>query len=239
MSPPEPGSSPQARPAVVLLSGGLDSATVLAVAQSQGFAPVALSFDYGQRHRAELAAAAKVAASRGVSHRVVHLGLAALGGSALTDLSIAVPKDRAEPEIGADIPVTYVPARNTVFLSVGLALCERLGTGDLFIGVNALDYSGYPDCRPEFIEAFERLAQLATADGVTGRVRYRIHTPLLQLTKAQIVRLGADLGVDYAPTLSCYDPADDGAACGRCDACALRRRGFADAGVPDPTRYRG
>jgi 7-cyano-7-deazaguanine synthase len=222
--------------AVVLFSGGLDSTTVLAIAREEGFSPHALSFRYGQRHTVELDAAARVAKAMGVPHRVVSLDLSSLGGSALTDDALEVPKDRDEAAMGADIPVTYVPARNTVFLAVALGFAETLGTGDLFVGVNALDYSGYPDCRPEFIEAFERLAQVATGDGVTGRVRYRIHAPLMQLTKAQIVRRGTELGVDYGLTHSCYDPAGD-LACGRCDSCTLRRKGFVEAGVPDPTRY--
>ncbi|MFM2153567.1 MAG: hypothetical protein RL199_2002 [Pseudomonadota bacterium] len=226
------------RKAVVLFSGGLDSTTVLAIARAEGFAPHALSFRYGQRHTVELDAAARVAKAMGVPHRVVSLDLSAIGGSALTDAAIAVPKDRDEAAMGADIPVTYVPARNTVFLAVALGYAETLGTGDLFVGVNALDYSGYPDCRPEFISAFEQLARVATSDGVSGRVRYRIHAPLMQLTKAQIVRRGTELGVDYGLTHSCYDPAGD-LACGRCDSCALRRKGFVEASVPDPTRYAG
>jgi 7-cyano-7-deazaguanine synthase len=224
------------RKAVVLFSGGLDSTTVLAIARAEGFSPHALSFRYGQRHTVELEAAARVAKAMGVPHRVVSLDLSSLGGSALTDAAIDVPKDRDEAAMGADIPVTYVPARNTVFLAVALGYAETLGTGDLFVGVNALDYSGYPDCRPEFISAFERLAQVATSDGVSGRVRYRIHAPLMQLTKADIVRRGTELGVDYGLTHSCYDPAGN-LACGRCDSCALRRKGFVEAGVPDPTRY--
>jgi 7-cyano-7-deazaguanine synthase len=226
------------RKAVVLFSGGLDSTTVLAIARAEGFTPHALSFRYGQRHTVELDAAARVAKAMDVPHQVVSLDLSSLGGSALTDDALEVPKDRDEAAMGADIPVTYVPARNTVFLAVALGFAETLGTGDLFVGVNALDYSGYPDCRPEFIDAFERLAQVATGDGVTGRVRYRIHAPLMQLTKAQIVRRGTELGVDYGLTHSCYDPAGD-LACGRCDSCALRRKGFVEAGVPDPTRYVG
>jgi len=230
---------PDVRKAVVLLSGGLDSATVLAIAKSEGFAPHALSFRYGQRHVAELAAARHVAESFGAPHRVVSIDLRAIGGSALTDDAVAVPKDRDEAAMGSDIPVTYVPARNTVFLAIALGYAETLSTGDLFIGVNALDYSGYPDCRPEFIAAFEQLAQVATADGVTGRVRYRIHAPLQHLTKAGIIRRGVELGVDYSLTHSCYDPATDGRACGRCDSCVLRRKGFVEAGVRDPTSYVG
>jgi 7-cyano-7-deazaguanine synthase len=225
-----------AKRAVVLLSGGLDSTTVLAIARAEGYAPHALSFRYGQRHEVELDAAARVARAFGAPHRVVTVDLSSLGGSALTDGAIEVPKDRDDRAMGADIPVTYVPARNTVFLAVALGYAETLGAGDLFVGVNALDYSGYPDCRPEFVEAFERLAQVATADGVTGRVRYRVHAPLMRMTKAEIVRAGLALGVDYSITHSCYDPVD-GLACGRCDSCLLRRRGFALAGVPDPTRY--
>lgn len=224
--------------AVVLLSGGLDSTTVLAMAKAQGFEPYALSFRYGQRHAVELEAAQRVARAFGVEHRTVTVDLRALGGSALTD-DVDVPKDRDESQMGDDIPVTYVPARNTVFLAVALGWAEVLGTGDLFVGVNALDYSGYPDCRPAFIEAFEKLAQVATADGVTGRVKYRIHAPLMEMTKADIVRSGMALGVDYSITHSCYDPDEQGLACGRCDSCALRRRGFEQAGVADPTRYAG
>ena len=225
-------------PAVCLLSGGLDSATTLAIAREEGFACHALSFDYGQRHRFELDAAGKVAASLGaVDHRIVRLDLSAEGGfgrSALTD-EIAVPKDR--PTTG-DIPVTYVPGRNTIFLSVALGLAEVLGAFDIFLGVNAIDYSGYPDCRPEFIEAFERLANLATAAAVDGKGRFRIRAPLLHMTKAQIIRRGLELGVDYSLTHSCYDPSDDGAACGHCDACRLRLAGFEAAGMEDPARYR-
>jgi 7-cyano-7-deazaguanine synthase len=225
------------RNAVVLFSGGLDSTTVLAIAREEGFAAHALSFQYGQRHSAELAAARRITAALGVPHRVVGLDLGSLGGSALTDTRIDVPRDRNEAAMGADIPVTYVPARNTVFLAVALGYAETLKTGDIFIGVNALDYSGYPDCRPEFIAAFEHLAQLATADGVSGRVRYRIHAPLVHWTKAEIIRKGVALGVDYAMTHSCYDPSPDGGACGHCDSCQLRRKGFLEARVPDPTRY--
>jgi 7-cyano-7-deazaguanine synthase len=224
------------RKAVVLFSGGLDSTTVLAIARAEGFAPHALSFRYGQRHAVELEAAARVAKTMGVPHKVVSIDLGTLGGSALTDDSIDVPKGRDETTMGADIPVTYVPARNTVFLAVALGYAETLGAGDLFVGVNALDYSGYPDCRPAFIEAFEQLAQVATVDGVCGRVHYRIHAPLMELTKAGIIARGQRLGVDYGLTHSCYDP-EAGLACGRCDSCALRRKGFVEAGVPDPTRY--
>lgn len=225
------------RSAVILLSGGLDSATLLAIAQSEGFVPHTLSFRYGQRHDAELEAASRLAEASGARHRVVSVDLAAIGGSALTDSSIEIPKDREESAIGSDVPVTYVPARNTVFLSVALGLAEHLGASDIFIGVNTVDYSGYPDCRPEFLAAFEQLAQLATADGVAGKVRYRIHAPLVHLSKAEIIARGVELGVDYSQTVSCYEASDSGAACGRCDACVLRRRGFEEAGVPDPTRY--
>ena len=220
-----------------LLSGGLDSATALAIARAEGFVCHALSFDYAQRHRFELDSARKVAAAAGAAeHRVVRLDLSAAGGfghSALTD-EIAVPKDRAK---AGGIPVTYVPGRNTVFLSIAMAWAEVIGAFDLFLGVNAVDYSGYPDCRPEFVEAFERLANLATAAAVEGRGRFRIHAPLMRMTKAQIVRTGLSLGVDYSLTHSCYDPSPDGAACGRCDACRLRLEGFAAAGATDPARY--
>jgi len=221
-------------PAVVLVSGGLDSATCLAIARAEGFRCHALSFAYGQRHGAELAAAARVARSLGAEqHRVMHIDLAAFGGSALTDTSIAVPEQAT-----AGIPVTYVPARNTVFLSLALAWAEVLGASDIFIGVNAVDYSGYPDCRPEFIAAFERMANLATRAGVEGAARIRIRTPLIDLSKGEIIGRGIGLGVDFADTVSCYQAAEDGAACGRCDSCRLRREGFRAAGVPDPTRYR-
>jgi 7-cyano-7-deazaguanine synthase len=221
----------QAR-AVVLLSGGLDSATLLAIAKQQGFACYAMSFAYGQRHAVELQAAAAVARRLGVlEHRVVPIDLSAFGGSALTDSAIAVPEQASE-----GIPVTYVPARNTVFLSLALAWSEVLGVRDIFIGVNAVDYSGYPDCRPAFISAFEQLAAVATRAGVEGD-GFRIHSPLIELSKAQIIRRGIALGVDYAMTVSCYQPDAGGAACGRCDSCRLRRDGFAAAGVPDPTRY--
>jgi 7-cyano-7-deazaguanine synthase len=225
------------RPAVVLLSGGLDSATVLALAREQGFAPHALTYRYGQRHAREVEAARRLAAALGaVRHAVVDVDLAAFGGSALT-ADIPVPKDRTEAEIGAGIPATYVPARNTVFLAFALAWAETLGAFDIFIGVNALDYSGYPDCRPAFIDAFERLANLATKTGVEGGGRLRVHAPLIEMTKADIVRRGTALGLDYGLTFSCYDPAPDGAHCGRCDACLLRRKGFREAGIADPTRY--
>lgn len=223
-----------ARRAVVLVSGGLDSATVLAIAREAGFECHALSFSYGQRHAVELEAAARVVQRLGAaSHRVMHIDLGAFGGSALTDRSIDVPETASD-----GIPVTYVPARNTVFLSFALGLAEVLGAGAIFIGVNAVDYSGYPDCRREFISAFERMAQLATKAGVEG-ARLEIHTPLIDLSKAEIIRRGSALGVDYAATVSCYQPREDGAACGRCDSCRLRREGFAAAGVADPTRYAG
>ena len=218
--------------AVVLVSGGLDSATVLAMAQADGFECHTLAFDYGQRHRAELVAAQRVSqALRANEHKVVTLDLRSIGGSALTDSAIAVPEERSE-----GIPVTYVPARNTVFLSIALGWAEVLGARDIFIGVNAVDYSGYPDCRPEYIEAFQRVANLATRAGVEGKP-LRIQVPLIQLSKADIIRRGVNLGVDYALTVSCYQADDDGRACGRCDSCFLRREGFKAAGVIDPTRY--
>ncbi len=220
--------------AVILVSGGLDSATVLAVAREEGYECYALSFDYGQRHRCELAAADRVAHTLGAAeHRTFNLDLRQFGGSALTDDDIAVP----DQGVGEGIPVTYVPARNTVFLSLALAWAEVLEARDIFIGVNAVDYSGYPDCRPEFIASFERTANLATKAGVEGQ-GFRIHTPLISLSKAEIIQTGTRLGVDYAETLSCYDPDDNGLACGVCDSCRLRAKGFADAGLPDPTRYR-
>jgi 7-cyano-7-deazaguanine synthase len=223
--------------AVVLLSGGLDSATVLAIAKSEGYQSHALSFRYGQRHAIELAAAERVAQSqRVVTHRVVEIDLRQFGGSALTS-DIAVPKKSSAEEIGGDIPITYVPARNTIFLSFALAFAEVTGSSDIFLGVNALDYSGYPDCRPEYIAAFEQMANLATKAAVEGKQRVRIHTPLIQLTKAQIIRRGLDLGVDYSVTSSCYDPDSSGAACGRCDSCLLRLKGFAENGIRDPIRY--
>ena len=224
--------------AVVLLSGGLDSATCAAIAQSEGFEVSGISFRYGQRHAVELDAARRMAAAlRLARHLVVDIDLRQFGGSALTD-EIEVPKRTQADEIGAEIPVTYVPARNTVFLSLALAWAETLDTGDLFIGVNALDYSGYPDCRAEYIEAFERMANLATKAAVEGRRPVRIHAPLLTWTKAQIIRRGLKLGVDYGLTVSCYDPATDGSGCGRCDACLLRVRGFAEIGMVDPAIYR-
>lgn len=218
--------------AVVLVSGGLDSATALAMAKAQGFACYALSFDYGQRHRCELAAAERVARSLGaVEHRTFPLDLRQFGGSALTDDAIAVPDTPGE-----GIPVTYVPARNTVFLSLALAWAEVLGAGDIFIGVNAVDYSGYPDCRPEFIAAFEQMANLATRAGVEGR-HLTVHAPLIHMSKAEIIRTGTALGVDYGQTLSCYNPDGSGRACGVCDSCRLRAAGFIAAGLPDPTPY--
>lgn len=224
--------------AVVLVSGGLNSATVLAVAADQGFDCYALTILYGQRHAAEVAAARRVAfALNAARHVVSEIDLRAFGGSALTD-DIAVPKGRALEDIAQGIPVTYVPARNTIFLAFALAWAEALGAHDIFIGVNAVDYSGYPDCRPEYIAAFERMANLATKAGVEGQAHFTIRTPLIVMTKAEIIRLGQRLGVDYALTLSCYDPSPQGEACGTCDACVLRRRGFAEAGVADPARYR-
>ena len=218
--------------AVVLLSGGLDSATTLAIARSQGYICYCLSLDYGQRHRVELVAAAEIAQSLGAAeHRVMQLDLAAFGGSALTDARLAIPTTPA-----AGIPITYVPARNTIMLSLALAWSEVLGASDIFIGVNAVDYSGYPDCRPEYIAAFERVANLATKAGVEGK-HLTLHTPLIQLSKAEIIRQGVQLGLDYARTVSCYQADAQGSACGVCDSCRLRKQGFTDAGYPDPTRY--
>jgi 7-cyano-7-deazaguanine synthase len=236
------------RTAIVLLSGGLDSTTCLAIARAEGFAPVALSFRYGQRHTVELDCARRIAADAGVEHVVADIDLAAFGGSALTDAALEVPKHDDVAELadeaaasgavgaGGEIPITYVPARNTIFLSFALAVAEVRGAADVFIGVNAVDYSGYPDCRPEFVAAFEAMANLATRAAVEGR-RLTVHTPLIELTKADIIRRGIALGVDFGLTSTCYDPGADGGACGRCDACLLRARGFADAGIPDPTRY--
>ncbi|MDQ6654223.1 MAG: 7-cyano-7-deazaguanine synthase QueC [Verrucomicrobiota bacterium] len=222
--------------AVVLLSGGLDSAVTLAIAQAEGFEPHALSFDYKQRHRIELEAAARVASSQGVAdHRTAQIDLRVFGGSALTD-DIEVPKDRGAERIGAGIPITYVPARNTLFLSYALAYAEVIGAHEIFIGVNAIDYSGYPDCRPEFIEQFEKLANIATRAGVSGD-HFRIRTPLIRMTKAQIIQRGHELGVDFSLTHSCYDPNAEGAACGHCDSCQLRLAGFREAGMVDPIRY--
>jgi 7-cyano-7-deazaguanine synthase len=223
--------------AVVLLSGGLDSTTTLAIAKQANFLPYALTFRYGQRHEAEIEAARRIAARFGVAqHVVVDIDLRLFGGSALTS-DIAVPKNRDLAEMGQGIPITYVPARNTIFLSFALAWAEVLEVSDIFIGVNALDYSGYPDCRPEYIAAYERMANLATKAGVEGRQQLKIHTPLIELTKAQIIQRGLELGVDYALTFSCYDPSPSGEACGRCDACLLRLKGFAESGVPDPVSY--
>ena len=221
-----------AKKAVILVSGGLDSTTVLAMAKKQGYACYTLSFDYGQRHRAELNAAHRVSgAYADVEHKVVSLNLDSIGGSALTDPDIDVPEGETD-----GIPITYVPARNTVFLSIALGWAEVLGAQDIFIGVNAVDYSGYPDCRPEFIAAFEATANLATKVGVEGE-RITIHTPLIDMTNGEIINTGLELGVDYSQTVSCYQATDDGLACGRCDSCRLRRQGFLDAGVADPTRY--
>jgi 7-cyano-7-deazaguanine synthase len=226
------------RRAVVLLSGGLDSTTTLAIAKEQCFLPYAVSFSYGQRHEVELEAAKRIARFMGVEqHTIIEIDLRSFGGSALTS-DIDVPKGRSPEEMGDGIPVTYVPARNTIFLSFALAWAEVLQCSDIFIGVNALDYSGYPDCRPEFIEAFQRLANLGTKVGVEGTTRITIHAPLINLTKAQIIRKGVELGVDYSLTSSCYDPSGFGEACGSCDSCQLRRKGFVEAGVVDPTRYR-
>jgi len=224
--------------AVVLLSGGLDSATALAVAKAEGFEPYALSFRYGQRHQAEIDSAARVAKTMGVAeHLIADIDLRHFGGSALTS-EIAVPKDRSPDRMGEGIPITYVPARNTIFLSFALAWSEVLEGSDIFIGVNALDYSGYPDCRPEYISAYERMANLATKAGVEGHQALRIHTPLIRLTKAQIICKGTGLGVDYGLTSSCYDPGEDGRPCCRCDSCQLRAKGFSEAGIPDPLLVR-
>jgi len=230
--------TPDERPEVVLLSGGLDSTTVLACAIAEGYTAHALTFRYGQRHQHEIVAAQCIAAALGArGHAVLDIDLRGFGGSALTDASIAVPKDRSGDDMAHGIPVTYVPARNTIFLSFALAYAEVLGASDIFIGVNALDYSGYPDCRPEFISAFETLANLATASAVEGRTRVVIRAPLQLMTKRDIVEFGTALGVDYSGTISCYDPSDDGGACGHCDACQLRHKGFHEAGIVDPTRY--
>ena len=230
--------SAEQKRAVVLLSGGLDSATVLAIARSQGYELYALSFSYGQRHILELDAARRVAASIGVAaHRIAAIDLRVFGGSALTG-DMDVPKGRSADDMSHGIPITYVPARNTIFLSFALAWAEVLGSSDIFIGVNALDYSGYPDCRPEFIAAFEKMANLATRAGVEGRQALKIHTPLIALSKAEIVRKGMELGVDYGLTSSCYDPSPTGAPCGECDSCLLRRKGFSENGIDDPLPYR-
>lgn len=223
--------------AVVLLSGGLDSATVLALAIRQGYAVHALSVDYGQRHRIELERAIELADRLGaVEHRTVKMDLRAIGGSALT-AEVEVPKDRPAEEMSTGVPITYVPARNTILLGLALGYAETVSAFDLFIGANVLDYSGYPDCRPEFLNAFENLANLATKAGTVGLGRFKIHSPLLKMTKAEIIREGVKLGVDYSLTLSCYDPDTLGRSCGRCDACLLRKKGFAEAGIPDPTVY--
>jgi 7-cyano-7-deazaguanine synthase len=226
------------KPAVILLSGGLDSATAAAIARHEGFTLWALSVDYGQRHRFELDAARRVANALGVRrHVVLAVDLAQLGGSALTD-AIAVPKDRGSDEMSHGIPITYVPARNTVLLSLALAYAEVVGAADIFLGVNAIDYSGYPDCRPEYVAAFAELANLATKASVEGRLKFAIHAPLIHMTKAQIIRRGLELGVDYSLTHSCYDPDSTGQSCGRCDACTLRLKGFAEAGEKDPAKYK-
>lgn len=223
--------------AVVLVSGGIDSATTLALAAKDGFEVYALSFDYGQRHSHELQAARRVVKDLGVArHIIIRIDLRSLGGSALT-ADIDVPKARDLAKISSEIPATYVPARNTIFLSFALGWCEILGAEDIFIGATAVDYSGYPDCRPEYLAEFERLAQVATREGTEGRAHYRIHAPLIRMTKAEIIRAGAEAGVDFSLTHSCYDPSPEGLACGACDACLLRRKGFLEAGLPDPTRY--
>ena len=224
--------------AVVLLSGGIDSATTLAIARSRGFEIYALSFRYGQRHMVELEAAARIVKGCSVpQHLTVDIDLRRIGGSALTS-DLDVPKSRSVQEMGKDIPITYVPARNTIFLSYALAWAEVIGSCDIFIGVNALDYSGYPDCRPEYIEAYEHMANLATKAGVEGKQKLKIHTPLIALSKAQTIRKGMELGVDYSLTHSCYDPGTDGAACGHCDSCLLRLKGFEEAGLSDPGKYK-
>jgi 7-cyano-7-deazaguanine synthase len=226
-----------AKQAIVLLSGGLDSATVAAIAKDQGFDVHGISFSYGQRHSVELEAAQKVASAQGLqSHKTVEIDLRAFGGSALTS-DIAVPKNDHVDDIGSGIPITYVPARNTIFLAMALGMAEVTRARDIFIGVNAVDYSGYPDCRPAFIAAFQAMANLATKAGVEGTGRVTIQTPLMDLSKADIIKAGLALGVDYGQTISCYDPDESGAACGQCDSCLLRKQGFADAGAPDPTRY--
>lgn len=223
---------------MVLLSGGIDSATILAIAQSQGYDVYTMSFRYGQRHVVELDSAKQISEKMGAKkHVVVDIDLRAFGGSALTD-DIEVPKERSDQEIGTGIPITYVPARNTIFLSFALAWAETLEIDTIFIGVNALDYSGYPDCRPEYIEAYQGMANLATKAGIEGTTQLKVHTPLISMTKAQIIQKGTELGVDYGLTLSCYDPDPQGRACGTCDSCLLRIKGFEEAGVPDPTIYR-
>lgn len=235
---PQSSPMPSSKPAVVLLSGGLDSATTAAIAVADGYAVHGLSIDYGQRHRFELESAGRLARSLGLaSHRVVAIDLGSQGGSALTD-AIDVPRGRSDEEMADGIPVTYVPARNTVMLAVALGFAEVLRAADLWIGVNAVDYSGYPDCRGEFIRAFERVANLGTKAGVEGAIRFRIHAPLIDMTKAEIIRRGVELGVDYDLTHTCYAPDKRGVACGTCDACLLRRKGFAEAGLADPSAYR-
>jgi 7-cyano-7-deazaguanine synthase len=223
--------------AVVLSSGGIDSTTVMAIARSEGYEVYSLSFRYGQRHFIELEAAEKVAQALGArEHMVIDIDLGKIGGSALTG-NIQVPKGRSEAEMNREIPVTYVPARNTIFLSFALAWAEVIEAGDIFIGVNAIDYSGYPDCRPEYVKAFEQMANLATKTGVEGKTNLKIRAPLMHMTKGEIILKGTELGVDYRVTLSCYDPSADGKACGHCDSCLLRKKGFLEAGVPDPTPY--
>lgn len=229
----------KAEGAVVLLSGGLDSATTLAIARNAGFECFALTFRYGQRHSVEINAARRIAKAYGAAeHKIVDIDLAAFGGSALTDEKIAIPKDRADSEIASAIPITYVPARNTIFLSYAIAWAEVLGAFDIFIGANAVDFSGYPDCRPEFIAAFEKTVNLATAAVVEGKGRFRIRAPVINMTKGEIIRAGTSLGVDYSLTHSCYDPDQQGRSCGRCDSCRLRLKGFAEAGLKDPIEYR-
>jgi 7-cyano-7-deazaguanine synthase len=232
-----PNAPQPEKPAVILLSGGLDSATTAAIARHDGYLLYALSVDYGQRHHFELEAARRVASAMDVQrHVILDVGLAQFGGSALTDV-LEVPKDRPAHDMCDGIPVTYVPARNTVLLSLALAYAETVGAADIFVGVNAVDYSGYPDCRPEFIETFQQLANLATKAGVEGQLKFIVHAPLIRMNKAQIIRRGVELGVDYSLTHSCYDPDDNGVSCGRCDACQLRRNGFAEAGLGDPLPY--
>ncbi len=227
----------ESKRAVVLLSGGLDSTTALAIARAEGFEPYTISFRYGQRHDVELVAAKKISQRFGAKgHTVIDINLRQLGGSALTS-DIDVPKGRDAEEMAGKIPVTYVPARNTIFLSIALGWAEVLGASDIFIGVNALDYSGYPDCRPEFIEAFEKMANLGTKAGMEGK-GFKIHTPLIMMTKGEIIKKGMELGVDYSLTHSCYDPTPEGLACGECDSCLLRKKGFAEAGIKDPLRYK-
>ncbi len=224
--------------AVVLSSGGLDSTTVMAIAKDEGYSIYSLSFNYGQRHSFELESARKVSVFfKAEEHMIIDIDMRKIGGSSLTS-DIEVPKERQENEIASGIPVTYVPARNTIFLSYALAWAEVLGCGDIFIGVNAVDYSGYPDCRPEYIEAFEKMANLATRAGVEGTTKLKVHTPLIHMTKAEIIKCGTDLGVDYGITHSCYDPTPEGYACGTCDSCIFRKKGFIESGIPDPTKYK-